>query len=184
MWRTAKGRKLIPLAVALAMAVISVLAAPSAYCQSPVCQLVYYTVTSTVVQTQIQTAVQEVVVNSTTTTTTKTYTTVVTQVVPGGVLANLSCSVPPPPTPTIQMPSGPSLAGYPTDAFSLLMAAVSIGAFAAAIVGNLSRTVVYLFAAAAIVSALAAAYPPLSAVAAAGAAVTLFAAAVIFAISK
>jgi hypothetical protein len=82
------------------------------------------------------------------------------------------------------MPSGPSLAGYPTDAFSLLMAAVSIGAFAAAIVGNLSRTVVYLFAAAAVVSTLAAAYPPLSAVAQAGAAITLFAAAVILALSR
>jgi hypothetical protein len=183
MWRIGSARRLIPLAVALAIAVVSILAAPPAYCQTPFCQLVYYTVTSTVVTTQINTAVDQVVINGTTTTTTKTYTTVVTQVVPGGVLANLSCSVPPP-TPAVNMPSGPSLGSYPTDSFSLLMAGVSIGAFAAAIVSNLSRMVVYLLAAAAVVSALAAAYPPLSAVAQAGAAVALFAAAVIFAISK
>jgi heme/copper-type cytochrome/quinol oxidase subunit 1 len=48
----------------------------------------------------------------------------------------------------------------------------------------LSRTVVYLFAAAAVVSTLATAYPPLSAVAQAGAAITLFAAAVILALSR
>ena len=185
MWRIAKDRRLIPVAVAVAIAVASVLLTPSGFCQTPACQLIYYTVTSTIVQTQVATAVEEVVVNYTlTTTTTKTYTTVVTQIVPGGVLANLSCSVPPPPAPTITMPSGPSLAGYPTDAFSLLMAAVAIGAFGAAIVGSLSRTVIYLFAAAAVVSTLAVAYPPLSAVAQAGAAIALFAAAVILALSR
>ncbi len=184
MWRIESVSRLIPAAVALAVAVVSVLATPTAHCQTPFCQLVYYTVTSTVVTTQINTAVEQVVINSTTTTTTKTYTTVVTQVVPGGVLANLSCSVPPPPTPTIAIPSGPALGSYPTDSFSLLMAAVAIGAFGAAIVSNLSRTVVYLLAAAAVVSALAAAYPPLSAVAQAGAALTLFAAAILFALSK
>jgi hypothetical protein len=157
-------------------------------------------VTSTIVQTQVNTAVEEVVTYSTitstsgnvtvisatpvTTTTTRTYTTVVTSIQPGGVLANLSCSVPPPPTPTVTMPSGPNLGGYPTDAFSLLMAAISIGAVAAGIVSNLSRTVIYLFAAAAVVSTLAAAYPPLSAVAQATAAITLFAAAVILALSR
>ena len=184
MWRTARDRRLLPLVLAAAIAALSVLLTPPAYCQTPFCQLVYYTVTSTIVTTQINVAVEELVVNGTTTTTTRTYTTVATQVVPGGVLANLSCSVPPPPTPAVNMPSGPSLGGYPTDSFSLLMAAVSIGAFAAAIVSNLSRMVVYLLAAAAVVSALAAAYPPLSAVAQAGAAIALFAAAVLFAVSK
>jgi|ADKH01.1.fsa_nt_gi hypothetical protein len=204
MWRIAKDRRLIPVAVAVAIAVASVLLTPSGFCQTPACQLVYYTVTSTIATTQINTAVEEVVTGSAitttsvygnttvtatsitpvTTTTTRTYTTVVTQIVPGGVLANLSCSVPPPPTPTIQMPTGPSLAGYPTDAFSMLMAAVAIGAFGAAIVGSLSRTVIYLFAAAAVVSTLAVAYPPLSAVAQAGAAIALFAAAVILALSR
>jgi len=146
--------------------------------------LVYYTVTSTIVQTQINVAVEEVAINGTTTTTTKTYTTVATVVTPGGVLANLSCSAPAPPPPTITAPSGPSLGGYPTDAFSLLMAAVAIGAVAAGIVANLSRTVIYMFAAVAAVSALAAAYPPLSAVAQAAAAITLFAAAVFLALSR
>jgi hypothetical protein len=199
MWRTVRGRRLAPLAVALAIAVISV-AAPTAQCQTPLCQLVYYTVTSTVVQTQVATAVEEVVTWSlitttlgtetvitavpSTTTTTRTYTTVVTQVLPGGVLANLSCSVPAPPPPTLTMPTGLPLGGYPTDAFSLLMAAVAIGAVAAGIVSNLSRTVVYLFAAAAVVSTLAVAYPPLSAVAQATAAIALFAAAIILALSR
>jgi hypothetical protein len=82
------------------------------------------------------------------------------------------------------MPTGPSLGNYPTDAFSLLMAAVAIGAVAAGIVANLSRTVVYLFAAVAVVSTLATAYPPLGAVAQATAAVALFAAAVILALSR
>ena len=200
MWRTARGRRLIPLALALAVAVFSVLTTPSAYCQSPACQLIYYTVTSTIVQSQVATAVEEVVTYSAitttsdnvsiititpiTTTTTKTYTTVVTSIQPGGVLANLSCSVPPPPTPTITMPTGPSLGGYPTDAFSLLMAAVAIGAVAAGVVSNLSRTVIYMFAAAAVVSTLATAYPPLSAVAQATAAIVLFAAAVLLALSR
>jgi len=183
MWRTARG-KLAPLAVALAIAAVSVLTPPPAYCQSPACTLVYYTVTSTIKTTQIATAVQEYVVNGSTTTTTKTYTTVVTHIQPGGVLANLSCSVPAPPTPSIAMPEGASLGNYPTDSFSLLMAAVSVGAFAAAVVSSLSRTVVYLFAAAAVVSTLAIAYPPLTAVAQAGAAVALFAAAVVLALSK
>jgi hypothetical protein len=184
MWRIARDRRIIPLVLIVAIVAASILATPQAYCQTPFCQLVYYTVTSTIVNTQIHTAVEDLIINGTTTTRTRTYTTVVTQVVPGGVLANLSCSVPPPPTPAIVMPTGPSLGSYPTDSFSLLMAAVSIGAFAAAIVSNLSRTVVYLLAAAAVVSSLAAAYPPLSAVAQAGAALALFAAAVIFAISK
>jgi len=200
MWRIGSARRLIPLAVALAIAVISVLATPVAYCQAPFCQLIYYTVTSTVVQTQVATAVEEVVTYSTTTitsgdttiisavpvttTTTRTYTTVVTLITPGGVLANLSCSVPAPPPPSVTMPSGPSLGGYPTDAFSLLMAAVAVGAVAAGIVSSLSRTVIYLFAAAAVVTTLATAYPPLSAVAQATAAITLFAAAVILALSR
>ena len=204
MWRIGSAEKLIPLALFAVIAAVSVLSTPSAYCQAPACQLIYYTVTSTIVQTQINTAVEEVVTASTatstvvdggvtttiisvtpiTTTTTRTYTTVVTSIQPGGVLANLSCSVPPPPTPAVTMPSGPPLGGYPTDAFSLTMAAIAIGAVAAGIVSNLSRTVIYLFAAAAVVSTLAAAYPPLSAVAQATAAITLFAAAVILALSR
>jgi hypothetical protein len=184
MWRIGSARRILPLALALAVAVVSVLMTPTAQCQTPFCQLIYYTVTSTIVQTQVVTAVEEVVEDGTTTTTTRTYTTVITQVVPGGVLANLSCSVPAPPPPTITMPSGPSLGGYPTDAFSLLMAAVAIGAVAAGIVSNLSRTVVYMFAAAAVVSTLAVAYPPLAPVAQAVAAITLFAAVIILALSR
>jgi hypothetical protein len=183
MWRTGNARRLAPLVLALTIGVVSALA-PQGQCQTPFCQLVYYTVTSTIVQTQINVAVEEVVEGTVTTTTTRTYTTVVTLVTPGGVLANLSCSVPAPPPPTITMPSGPTLGNYPTDAFSLLMAAVAIGAVAAGIVSNLSRTVVYLFAAAAVVSTLATAYPPLSAIAQATAAITLFAAAVILALSR
>ncbi len=183
MWRIGSARRLLPLALALAVAAISALT-PHGQCQTPFCQLVYYTVTSTIVQTQVVTAVDEVVINGTTTTTTKTSTTIVTVVTPGGVLANLSCSVPQPPPPTITMPSGPSLGGYPADAFSLLMAAVAIGAVAAGIVSNLSRTVVYMFAAVAVVSTLAAAYPPLASVAQAVAAATLFAAAVFLALSR
>jgi hypothetical protein len=184
MWRIESARRLLPLAIALAITVISVLMTPQAHCQTPFCQLVYYSVTSTIVQTQVVTAVEEVVEDTVTTTTTKTYTTVITQVVPGGVLANLSCSVPAPPPPTITMPSGPSLGGYPTDAFSLLMAAIAIGAVATGIVSNLSRTVVYMLAAAAVVSTLAVAYPPLSTVAQATAAIVLFAAAIILALSR
>ena len=183
MWRIGSARRILPLATALAIAVVSVMT-PTAYCQTPFCQLVYYTLTSTIVQTQINVAVEEVVEDTVTTTTTKTYTTVITLITPGGVLANLSCSVPAPPPPTITMPSGPSLGGYPTDAFSLLMAAIAIGAVAAGIVSNLSRTVVYMFAAAAVVSTLAAAYPPLAPVAQAVAAITLFAAPVILALSR
>jgi len=184
MWLTARGRRLLPLAVALAIAAVSVLMTPTAHCQTPFCQLVYYTVTSTIVQTQINVAVEEVVEGTVTTTTTKTYTTVVTLVTPGGVLANLSCSVPQPPPPTITMPKGPTLGNYPTDAFSLLMAAVAIGAVAAGIVSNLSRTVVYMFAAAAVVSTLATAYPSLAPVAQATVAITLFAAAIFLALSR
>ncbi len=104
----------------------------------PSCSIVYYTITSTITQTSVATTVQPYIINGTTTTSTITQTIVQTAVQPGDVLANLSCSVPPPPAPTITMPSGPSLAGYPTDAFSILLAAVSIGAFGAAIVANLS----------------------------------------------
>jgi hypothetical protein len=150
----------------------------------PSCSLVYYTITSTITQSSVATTVQPYVVNGTTTTSTITQTVVQTVVQPGGVLANLSCSVPPPPAPTISLPSGPSLGGYPTDAFSILLAAVSIGAFGAAIVANLSRTVIYLFAAAAVVASLAVAYPPLAAVAQAGAALSLFAAVIVLALTR
>jgi hypothetical protein len=150
----------------------------------PSCSIVYYTITSTITQSSVATTVQPYIVNGTTTTSTITQTIVQTAVQPGGVLANLSCSVPPPPAPSITIPSGPSLAGYPTDAFSILLAAVSIGAFGAAIVANLSRTVIYLFAAAAVVASLAAAYPPLAAVAQAGAALSLFAAVIVLALTR
>ena len=183
MWRTAKGRRLLPPALVLAIAVISTLT-PQGQCQTPFCQLVYYTATSTIVQTHVVTAVEQIVEGNTTTTTTKTYTTVVTIVTPGGVLANLSCSVPQPPPPTITMPKGPTLGNYPTDAFSLLMAAIAIGAVAAGIVSNLSRTVVYMFAAAAVVSTLATAYPSLAPVAQATVAITLFAAVIFLALSR
>jgi hypothetical protein len=172
-------------AIAIAAAIIAEGLAPFGAGQTgPSCSIVYYTITSTITQVATQTAVQAYVVNGTTTTSTITQTTTQVSVQPGGVLANLTCSVPPPPAPTITIPSGPSLAGYPTDAFSILLAAVSIGAFGAAIVANLSRTVIYLFAAAAVVASLAAAYPPLAAVAQAGAALSLFAAVIVLALTR
>jgi hypothetical protein len=172
-------------AIAIAAAIIAGDLAPFGAGQAgPSCSIVYYTITSTITQSSVATTVQPYVVNGTTTTSTITQTVVQTAVQPGGVLANLTCSVPPPPAPTITIPSGPSLAGYPTDAFSILLAAVSIGAFGAAIVANLSRTVIYLFAAAAVVASLAAAYPPLAAVAQAGAALSLFAAMIVLALTR
>ena len=177
-------RAAAPLIAVLAAIIAGGLAPLGAGQTGPTCSIVYYTITSTITNVMTQTAVQAYVVNSTTTTTTITQTTTQVVVQPGGVLANLSCSVPPPPAPTISMPGGPSLAGYPTDAFSILLAAVSIGAFGAAIVANMSRTVIYLFASAAIVSTLAAAYPPLAAIAQAGAALSLFAAVIVLTLTR
>jgi hypothetical protein len=172
-------------AIAVAAAIIAGGLAPFGAGQTgPSCSIVYYTITSTITQSSAATTVQPYVVNGTTTTSTITQTIVQTAVQPGGVLANLTCSVPPPPAPSITIPGGPSLAGYPTDAFSILLAAISIGAFGAAIVANLSRTVIYLFAAAAVVASLAAAYPPLAAIAQAGAALSLFAAVIVLALTR
>jgi hypothetical protein len=157
MWRTA-------LAISLA-ALIALLSAVPGSCQSAQCGVVYYSVTKTYTKVQTVVSVDEVVVNGTTTTTTKTQ--VVTQVAaePAGVLANFTCSWQPPPT--LQPPpvSAPAFARGSDFTFTLL-AAVAFGAFAAALVYEITRIVLFLMVAAAVIWMLAAAYPALSGLAA------------------
>jgi len=209
MWRTAYAR---PLLLAAAVAAVALLAQPG-FCQSgPFCDLTYFTLTSTIVQTVVQTTVavvetyvpyETVVTNyviedtvthtyittlhtftPSTTTTTLTVTNIQTVVTPGGVLANFSCSVPQPPVPSVTLPVGPQLGGYPTDALSLLIAAAAIGVMAAGIVSSLPRSLIYMLAGAAAVNLLASAHAPLAPVAAAAGAVVIFAAVVFFALSR
>jgi len=187
MWRTATGIKL-PLLIVLAIAVISVLT-PNGLCQSQQCGIVYYTVTKTYVKVQTVTAVDEVETYTTvtsitttmdgnttstititsitpvTTTTTRTLTTTYIDVEPGGVLANFSCSWKPPPTVSAPPVSAPSLTRSSDFTFTLL-AAVAFGAFAAALVYEITRIVIFLFIATATIWLLAVAYPPLAGLAA------------------
>jgi hypothetical protein len=162
MWRTASAIK--PLIIALTIALIS-LATPHGLCQNAQCGIVYYTVTKTYTKVQTVVSVDEVVVNGTTTTTTRTQT--VTQVTaePAGVLANFTCSWAPPPTPAPPPVSAPAFARGSDFTFTLL-AAVAFGAFAAALVYEITRIVIFLFAAAAVIWMLAAAYPALAGLAA------------------
>ncbi len=157
MWRTATAIK--PLLIALAIAALSVLT-PQGLCQSAECGIVYYTVTKTYTKIQTVVSVDEVVVNGTTTTTTKTQT--VTQVVaePGGILANFTCSWQPPPTAAQPPVSAPAFTRG-TDFMFTLLAAVAFGAFAAALVYEISRIVIFLIIAAAVIWILAASYPAL-----------------------
>ncbi len=157
MWRTAIG---ISLAVLIAL-----LSAANGACQTAQCGIVYYSITKTYTKIQTVVSVDEIVVNGTTTTTTRTQT--VTQVVaePGGVLANFTCSWQPPPTAALPPASAPAFARGEDFTF-MLLAATSLGAFAAALVYEISRIVIFLIIAAAVIWILAAAYPVLAGLAA------------------
>ena len=183
MWRTARGISL-PLLIALAVAAISALT-PHGLCQSANCGVVYYTVTKTYTKVQTVTAVDEVVTYSTvtttvvdggatttvisvtpiTTTTTRTLTTTIIDVEPGGILANFTCSWQPPPTVAPPPVSAPAFARGSDFTFTLL-AAVAFGAFAAALVYEITRIVMFLFVSTAVIWMLAAAHPPLAGLAA------------------
>ena len=183
MLRTARGISL-PLLIALAIATISILA-PHGLCQSANCGVVYYTVTKTYTKVQTVTAVDEVVTYSTvtttvvdggatmtvisvtpiTTTTTRTLTTTIVEVEPGGILANFTCSWQPPTAPGPSPVSAPTFARE-TDFTFTLLAAVAFGAFAAALVYEITRIVIFLFASAAVIWILAATYPALTGLAA------------------
>ena len=163
MWRTARGISL-PLLIALAVAAASILT-PHGLCQSANCGVVYYSITKTYTKVQTLVSVDEVVVNGTTTTTTRTQ--VVTQIYaePGGILANFTCSWQPPPTVAPPPVSAPSFTRGSDFTFTLL-AAVAFGTFAAALVYEITRIVVFLITATAAIWMLAAAYPALAGLAA------------------
>jgi len=163
MWRTARGTSLA-LATALLIAAVGALA-PQGLCSSAQCGIIYYNITKTYTKVQTVVSVDEVVINGTTTTTTKTQ--VVTQVVaePAGVLANFTCSWRPPTTPGPPPVSAPTFARE-TDFTFTLLAAVAFGAFAAALVYEITRIVMFLFVAVAVIWMLAAAYPSLAGLAA------------------
>jgi len=156
MWRTA-------LAISLAVLIALLSAQPA--CAQAQCGVVYYNVTKTYTKVQTAVTVDEVVVNGTTTTTTKTQT--ITQVVaePAGVLANFTCTWQPPPTLTPPPVSAPAFARGSDFTFTLL-AAVAFGAFAAALVYEITRIVMFLMVAAAVIWMLAASYPALAGLAA------------------
>jgi hypothetical protein len=126
---------------------------------------VYYTVTKTYTEVQTVVSVDEVVVNGTTTTTTRTQVVTRVRAEPGGILANFTCSWQPPPTATPPPASAPAFTRGEDFTFTLL-AAVAFGAFAAALVYEITRIVIFLFAAAAAIWLLAAAYPALAGLAA------------------
>jgi hypothetical protein len=183
MSRTATGIKLT-LIIALAIVAISAFA-PHGLCQSQQCGVVYYTVTKTYTKVQTVTEVDEVetytTVTSTsvsgnatvtitsltpiTTTTTRTLTTTYIDVEPGGVLANFSCSWKPPPTVSAPPVSAPTLTRSSDFTFTLL-AAVAFGAFAAALVYEITRIVIFLFISTATIWILATAYSALAGLAA------------------
>jgi len=169
MWRIGSGIR--PLLLALAIAAVGLLA-PHGACQSAQCGIVYYTVTKTYTTVQVVTSVDEVVVNGTTTTTTKTQT--VTRVVaePGGILANFTCTWQPPPTIAPPPVSAPAFARG-SDFTFMLLAAVAFGAFAAALVYEITRIAVFLAVSAAVIWMLAAAYPALAGLAAGLTALTI-----------
>jgi hypothetical protein len=157
MWRIATG---ISLAVLIAL-----LSAAHGMCQTAQCGIIYYSITKTYTKVQTVVSVDEIVVNGTTTTTTKTQT--ITQVVaePAGVLANFTCSWAPPTTPGPPPVSAPAFARGSDFVFTLL-AAVAFGAFAAALVYEITRIVIFLIIATAVIWMLAAAYPALAGLAA------------------
>jgi hypothetical protein len=163
MWRIGRGIK--PLVAALAIALISLIS-PHGLCQAAECGIVYYTVTKTYTKVQTVVSVDEVVVNYTLTTTT-TRTQVVTQVAaePGGILANFTCTWRPPQTLTPPPVAAPAFARG-SDFTFMLLAAVAFGAFAAALVYEITRVVIFMFTSTAAIWLLAAAYPALAGLAA------------------
>lgn len=170
--------------IALAVAAISILA-PHGLCQSANCGVVYYSITKTYTKVQTVTSVDEVVTYSTvtttvvngnatttvtsvtpiTTTTTRTLTTTIIDVEPGGILANFTCSWVPPTAPGPPPVSAPAFARGSGFVFTLI-ATVAFGAFAAALVYEITRIVIFLIIAAAVIWMLAAAYPALAGLAA------------------
>jgi hypothetical protein len=117
--------------------------------------------------TKVQTVthVDEVVVNGTTTTTTKTQTVTQVSAEPGGILANFTCTWQPPPTASPPPVAAPAFTRGSDFTFTLL-AAVAFGAFAASLVYEITRIVLFLIVATATIWMLAAAYPPLGGLAA------------------
>jgi hypothetical protein len=178
MWRTA-------LAISLAV-VIALLSAQGACAQGAQCGVVYYTVTKTYTKVQTVTSVDEVVTYSTvtttvvdggatttvisvtpiTTTTTRTLTTTIIDVEPGGILANFTCTWQPPPTLSAPPVSAPGLPTPRSDFVYLLLASVAFGAFALAMVYDLTKIVIFLIVATAAIWMLATAYTPLAPLAA------------------
>ena len=161
MWHTAIDTKLL---AALIIAALIALA-PHACAQDAQCGIVYYTITKTYTKVQTVTHVDEVVVNGTTTTTTKTQTVTQVSAEPGGILANFTCTWRPPPTAGPPPVAAPSFARGSDFTFTLL-AAVTFGVFAAALVYEITRIVIFLFVAAAAIWIIAAAYPALAGLAA------------------
>jgi hypothetical protein len=157
MWRTA-------LAISIAL-LIALLAAQNACAQGAQCGVVYYTVTKTYTKVQTATFVDEVVVNGTTTTTTRTQTTTQIYAEPGGILANFTCTWVPPPALEPPPVAAPSFARGEDFTF-ILLAAVAFGAFAAALVYEINRIVIFLIVATATIWMLAAALPALAGLAA------------------
>ena len=161
MWRTATGIRLL-----IALAVVAIIIyAPLGMCQSAQCGVVYYTVTKTYTKVQHITHVDEVVVNGTTTTTTKTQQVTQVSAEPGGILANFTCTWQPPPTAGPPPIAAPAFSRGSDFTFTLL-AAVAFGAFAAALVYEITRIVLFLIVATAAIWMLAAAFPPLTGLAA------------------
>jgi hypothetical protein len=169
MWRTASAIK--PLIIALTIALIS-LTAPHGLCQGAQCGVVYYSITKTYTKVQVVVSADEVVANGTTTTTTKTQTMMQVVAEPGGILANFTCSWQPPPTPGPPPVSAPAFTRGSDFMFTLL-AAAAFGAFAAALVYEITRIVMFLIVATAAIWMLAAAYPALAGLAAGLTALTI-----------
>jgi len=160
MWRTA-----LAISLAAAIALLSIVA--NAQTTNNVqCGVVYYTVTKTYTRVQTVTVVDEVVVNSTTTTTTRTLTTTSIDVEPGGVLANFTCTWRPPPTLGAPPVSPPGMPTPQDDFVYLLMASVAFGAFALALVYDITKIVIFLIVATAAIWIMATAYTPLAPLAA------------------
>jgi len=173
MWRTA-----LAISIAAAIALLSAVASA----QNAQCGVVYYTVTKTYTKVQTVTAVDEVVTYSTvttvsgnatvtsltpvTTTTTRTLTTTLIDVEPGGVLANFTCTWVPPSTLGAPPVSAPGMPTPQNDFVYLLMASVAFGAFALALVYDLTKIAIFLAVSTAAIWIMASAYTPLAPLAA------------------
>jgi len=180
MWRTALA---ISIAVAIALLSVAINAQTTGGSQ---CGVVYYTVTKTYTKVQTVTSVDEVVTYSTitsttisgnttvtitsltpvTTTTTRTLTTMLIDVEPGGVLANFTCTWQPPSTLGAPPVSAPGMPTPRSDFVYLLLASVAFGAFALALVYDLTKIVIFLIVSTAAIWVMATAYTPLAPLAA------------------